>query len=282
MELKINEDSIKVIVTDIDGTLLTDQRTVLPATAEILKNLQANDYFVSIASGRMPMGFNEYSELIEIKKYGGYVIGANGAIIYDLQKNKTVKRIVIPKKAIKAVTDILLANNCNFNLLYHRSKVIYFSDKDYFNSKLTPGAFLDGAKRAVLFKPRHYRTGYKIVMYAPSEKVFDKVLVLLNEIPAIKVEKLSATSCDIVSCYASKSEGIVNLLTVLNKKYHLKLTKNNVLYFGDNYNDLSVFKTFPYAIAMENSSLEVIKLAYAVTSSNNVGGISDYLTKMIK
>ena len=55
--LKINNDEIKLIVCDIDGTLITNNKELLPEVKATLLDLQSAEVFISIASGRMPPWF---------------------------------------------------------------------------------------------------------------------------------------------------------------------------------------------------------------------------------
>ena len=60
------------------------------------------------------------------------------------------------------------------------------------------------------------------------------------------------------------------------------IKKENALAFGDGQNDLSMFKSVGYAIAMENASDEVKKYANFITKSNIEDGVAYALENVIK
>lgn len=52
---------IKLIVSDVDGTLITDEKELPTLVQNKLLALQEKGIFVSIASGLMPLGFDNYT-----------------------------------------------------------------------------------------------------------------------------------------------------------------------------------------------------------------------------
>ncbi|ALA98444.1 Cof-like hydrolase [Spiroplasma kunkelii CR2-3x] len=79
--LKINGNQIELIVTDVDGTLITDKQELSTLVQNKLLALQAKGISVSIASGWMPLGFDNYTRELKINNYYQYVIGDNGALV---------------------------------------------------------------------------------------------------------------------------------------------------------------------------------------------------------
>ncbi|AHF57262.1 Cof-type HAD-IIB family hydrolase [Spiroplasma eriocheiris] len=278
--LKINKDEIKLIVCDIDGTLITDNKELLPEVKATLLDLQATGVFVSIASGRMPLGFIEYAEELKIKDYGNYVIGANGAVVMNLttRKNEYSNQMKVP--VVQQVTSILLNNNCAFALSYAQDKVLHVAGKHLLAEKLTPGAFLDGMEMVAEFDFNNLQETNKIVVRANSVAEFEQAYQELQTITAINIERLSPTTCDIVNADCNKGTGIAHLIKLLNVHHHLAIKPQNVLYFGDNNNDIAALKYVKYGIAMSHAPSSVLAVAYDTTISNNQAGVSWYLNKL--
>ncbi len=57
----------------------------------------------------------------------------------------------------------------------------------------------------------------------------------------------------------------------------LGVAADEVLYFGDSLNDLPVFESFPYTVAMANARPEVKALAWRTTASNAEDGVARFL-----
>ena len=73
---------IKVIVCDLDGTLLNHRKQITEATAQYLIQLQEAGYRLVLASGRFYYELTGYIEQLKMKKFDGYAICANGLEIH--------------------------------------------------------------------------------------------------------------------------------------------------------------------------------------------------------
>lgn len=80
--------SIKVIVLDIDGTLVNSKKEITEATLHRLIQLQQQGMFIALASGRPSEGMLPYAEKLELDKYDGYIIAHNGAQIIQVKTKK--------------------------------------------------------------------------------------------------------------------------------------------------------------------------------------------------
>ena len=74
-----------IFALDLDGTLLTDEKTISPKTKKYLKQLEDEGHYVVICSGRAPRSIYKFRELLEINSP---FVGYNGVIIEDPTKTK--------------------------------------------------------------------------------------------------------------------------------------------------------------------------------------------------
>ncbi|WFG96581.1 Cof-type HAD-IIB family hydrolase [Spiroplasma citri] len=280
--LKINGKQIKLIVTDVDGTLITDNQELPALVQNKLLALQEKGIAVSIASGRMPLGFDNYTRELKIKDYCQYVVGANGALVYDAKNNEPVYSNLIPISDLVVVIEILLKYQCDFTISYQDDNNLYCAGEKLLEIKSKPCAFLDGMKQAKPFCRDDIRIANKIVAKHSSNMMFQEMYTVLKQVSNINVEPLSDYGCDIVHVNSNKGQAILHLIDILNQRQGREIKLENVLYFGDNYNDRSVFEILPYAIAMEHSPTTILDLAYDIASSNNAAGIYHYLNSLEK
>ena len=92
-------DSYKVIIFDLDGTLLMDDKTMDPRTdgtlfykdqmisdnaAKKIIELEEKGIVIGLATGRFLNELDSFIEQLQLKKYQGFVICANGAEVIDL------------------------------------------------------------------------------------------------------------------------------------------------------------------------------------------------------
>ena len=68
---------IRLIATDMDGTLLTDEPLILPETADVLRRAAEKGIALSLASGRLP---DDASFFAVDAKLPMHVIALNGAV----------------------------------------------------------------------------------------------------------------------------------------------------------------------------------------------------------
>lgn len=77
------------------------------------------------------------------------------------------------------------------------------------------------------------------------------------------------------SIKANKGQGVLNLIKKIN------INAENVAVFGDNENDISMFKAITNSVAMENGPEHVKQIAKYQTSSNINAGVSEFIMKNI-
>ena len=78
----------KLLVLDIDGTLVNDKKEITPRTKEALFQVMERGHSVMIASGRPTPGVQKYVDELKLAEYGGYVLTYNGARVQDCSTGK--------------------------------------------------------------------------------------------------------------------------------------------------------------------------------------------------
>lgn len=79
---------IKLVATDLDGTLLRSDGTVSDRTREALQAAEAAGLVVVFVTGRPPRWLDDVAEQTG---HLGVAVGANGAVIYDLRVEKVLR-----------------------------------------------------------------------------------------------------------------------------------------------------------------------------------------------
>ena len=87
------ENSYALIAIDVDGTLLTSEKKILPETLLALKRVSDKGVQLSYATGR---AFVEMAEFFELTPMIRYAILYSGAIIYDCAMKKNLFKMEIP------------------------------------------------------------------------------------------------------------------------------------------------------------------------------------------
>ena len=95
----------KLIALDLDGTLKSTNKQILPKTKMILQNLARRGIIIVLASGRPTAGLYAEAEELELDKTGGYLLSFNGAKIVDYCTKEIIYQKVYDAKTAHNVYD---------------------------------------------------------------------------------------------------------------------------------------------------------------------------------
>ena len=73
----------KLLALDIDGTLTNTQKDITPETLKKIIEVQEKGHVVAIASGRPLPGIRKIADIIQLDRFGGYVLAFNGGRIVN-------------------------------------------------------------------------------------------------------------------------------------------------------------------------------------------------------
>ena len=92
------------IVTDMDGTLLREDKTISEKTLKKIEYFKENGGNFTIATGRLYTKIEEYFKMLSLN---APVISSNGAVIYDFLKNKVLYLKTMDPKCLKVAKNIM-------------------------------------------------------------------------------------------------------------------------------------------------------------------------------
>lgn len=258
---------IKLIVADLDGTLLKSDKSLDDNIKDVISG---QDYKFTIASGRSMVLVKKFiSELNIDLPY----ITNNGAEIY--QSNACVKQYSIPDEEVrfilKQVQEFDLECHANAeNCIYTMGKIdLILPFRKRFEGVLP---IVDNAS----IREVCANTINKIMCI---DKDLNKVQEFANKINLycehVHCERAEGNAFVMVNRQASKGLALKNLLKLLH------ISSEEVVVFGDNYNDVSMFEAAKYSVCMENADNDVKDKATFICSSNDMNGVSDFIQKYI-
>lgn len=275
----IKNNEISLVATDLDGTLLLQNKHISKRTYDVLKKANENGVHVVIATGR------SFSALPEsIFKIDGmrYVVTSNGANIIDLKDNEVIYKNCIDAAQIPKIINFLKGRP--YILEVFTGGKAYMSKSDYDRFKT----------RTIDFRPIEYVLHTRI----PVDNIFEFTQKNCSSIENINInfdslsdkpkayeELLKFDNITVTTSFdfnleiggntTSKGDAL-NFLTQM-----LGLTSKNVLSIGDNPNDSSMLGFSEIAVAVENAHEDIIKLADHITSSNDEDGVAKAIEKFV-
>lgn len=266
-----------LFVFDIDGTILNDQKKILPSFKKAFSELSKNGHTIVIATGRAPI---QVKEIWEELNFNGYILGSGGASIYNIEKEKyLISKKIIPYKDI----DIMIqkAYQMKRELLWSDGKKtyrVYFGHDPKVDIK-DPLYFIGGTMNPKYDKwedVKHTLNDGVIQVAIKSESWF---------IPKIKKELAPQISKEVYGVEVSNvyyeigAKGVDKFAAIENIQNLFDIKNKNTYAFGDSQNDATMIYGCGHGIAMGNARVNIKKLADEIIESNNKDSISDYLIK---
>lgn len=275
----IENNEISLVATDLDGTLLLQNKHISKRTYDVLKKANENGVHVVIATGR------SFSALPEsIFKIDGmrYVVTSNGANIIDLKDNEVIYKNCIDAAQIPKIINFLKGRPYILEVFTGGKAYMSKSDYDKFRS------------RTIDFRPIEYVLQTRIPIADIFEFTSKNASAIenininfdrLSDKPKAYEELLKFDNITVTTSFdfnleiggntTSKGDAL-NFLTQM-----LGLTSKNVLSIGDNPNDSSMLSFSEIAVAVENAHEDIIKLADYTTSSNDEDGVAKAIEKFV-
>lgn len=260
----------QLVCTDIDGTLLNKDRELSEATITQVKRISPIPFV--LISSRMPKGMTHLQQQFgnlstPIIAYNGGLILVNDTILHSTFIDNTVLEATINKCA---------NNNIHLSLFYadewYVAEMDYWAKREENNTKVTPEIkpYVE-----VLEKWRQEGKGAHKIMCMGDEQEIDALYKALEVefSEEIMLYRSKETYIEISHKSISKRTAIEVLL----QQIYPNLSMENVVAFGDNYNDIEMLKAVGLGVAVSNANDEVLKIADQITDTNKNDGVAKVL-----
>lgn len=259
----------KLLVLDLDDTLLRDDLTISEKNKTAIKAAVEKGVTVVLGSGRAPIAMRKYIQALDLNQYG---ICYNGTMVVDLENQKTIFQKNIALEDAK--------------YLFEYMKPFDVDVQTYIGNTLYVKEFKETTKRYCEI------TGM-IAEVVELEKDIkqDVVKVLLvgeHDYLAKIQEEVQPKIKDRLHVFFSKAHYLEFTNIEANKGLaveflanHLGITKEEVICVGDSFNDAYMIQYAGLGVAMENAYSEIKEMADYVTKSNMEDGVAHVIEKFI-
>ena len=249
-------ENISIILSDLDGTLFRDDKSISEYTKETIRQAQAKEILFGICTSRAKVNAIKFLDGIEpdiLITNGGGIVYYQDKKIYDCEF--TVEEI---RKLIAAAFEVfgedIIISVDNEHALYSNSRE-ELGDKSW-----TYNDFSDFREACM-----------KMCIESLEKEKVEKVASVIglenvdylpfSDIPWYKLSKKDAT----------KEKAIEALCR------HLNITSSKIAAFGDDFNDIGMLKLCGKGIAMKNAIPEVQQIADEVCLSNEEDGLANWI-----
>lgn len=267
--------TIYLVAVDMDGTLLHNDKSISDYTINVLRKIVEKGILLVPASGR-PLNGMKAAVLNNVKGIK-YAICSNGAMLMDVQKEKSINETGIPtEKALKALAYL---EQFPVAVYVHTDKGTFRAEgweKTGFSEKYPYIRFSEGnVKNLGEFLRTSGVNVMKMGAFVLTDELAPKLLEKGSPIPGIAFLRTGDGIIELNSTNASKG----NALCILCEKLGIQL--ENVLAIGDNENDISMLQAAGISAAMGNAEDDVKQAAKFVAGNNEEDGAAHFLEEWV-
>ena len=271
--MKIKE---KILFTDLDGTLLDDQKNISRENIENIETALRGGHKIVVTTGRPLVSAIAQSKSLGLAHEGCYAISFNGSCIYDFSKNKVVYSVQFPREYLRIVFDeahkagLHVQTYCDHGILSERENE---SLKRYSQVTKVSYEIVDDVTTALDSDP------YKIIVmdYHDKNRLYD----FQDHIaPMIEGKLQSFFSCDwyleFTAPGISKGNAVRHLCQILD------IPLENSVAVGDAENDIAMLDTAAVGAVMSNAENDIKQHGnYITEADNNHSGVAEVIRKFI-
>lgn len=289
---------IKLIVSDLDGTLLTRFKSISLANQQALIEAQKRGVKVCLATGRGFDSTHQFIPLLKMDQYGGFMVLNNGQRLRDIEaQTEKVNAVISVKDARNAYRfakehhlqmvldgDAGLAFYSPENLKIYRNIYIFLI-------KLLPHfrfllgrihifalfGFLKSQKVKILENEEDLTESYDKIGFTHFKHHLDQATDDLNRVflGDFEMMRVSENWLDV------SPKGITKLVGIQQVMHQLGLKEDEVMCLGDSENDITMLSAFPYSFAMGNADAKIKAIAKYTTASNKEDGVAQAIQKFV-
>lgn len=258
---------VKMVVTDMDGTLLNSHHEVSARFFELFDELKKRGILFVAASGRQYNSILDKlstikNDIIVVAENGGYVVRNDVELLSTLLPKSQQHVILKTLSEVKNINAVLCGKNCAY-LTGHSSQ---FADllRQYYSAFTIVGSLNEVNAEILKIAIYHFESS-EVYIY-PAVKHLEGDL---------KVKVSGQNWVDISSPNANKGFALEKLQTMYG------ITPEETMVFGDYNNDLEMLALADFSFAMENAHPNVLEAANYTTTSNDDFGVERVLERLL-
>lgn len=271
---------IRLIASDMDGTLLDAQGRISPRTLSALKKAQEKGVIFTMCTGRF------HTHCCALARDVGLncsIIASNGGSVFDGISQRMVGEHLLDATSARMAQEIAE----RYPIQYRITMPGAFMDRHEANGdgggyfqQITQVMLRDyhvqhicGAEniRAMLDQPV-----YKVFLFKfPDQEMRERARAELQQVPGAYITTSGGLNLEVMPQGVDKGTGLAELAAF----YGIPL--ENVMVFGDYDNDLPMFRRAGYPVAMGNATDEIKRHAWQVTAPNTEDGLAQAIEKYV-
>lgn len=266
---------IRLIVMDMDGTLLNADQRISPGNAQALQQARMQGIHLAICSGRSPGDIALFA--LENGLEDCALLALNGTYCLRSPLADSFSEHVLPEETLKETIRIIRDEKQAF-ACYAQNRVVvcpqnkedghtFFVTHDH--GLMAPEVLYGEEGLAHVWR----RGVNKIINLAPDQESWERTRKRLLEVPGLDVSTSWPLDFELMPQGFGKGSAVCELAQML------QISMDQVMTFGDYDNDESMIACAGLGVAMANATECIKRAAKLVTLSNDEDGVADAIRK---
>ena len=260
----------KMLVLDLDDTLLTDDHTISNENAVMLSKAQELGVYVILASGRPTPAMTAFAK--ELKLDNSYMISYNGAVITDLKEDKVIFEQTLTQAQIHELYDYSLKSKTHI-ITYVNGKIVSETDSEYIEIEKN----ITGLEhnKVLSFKDEVQSSAVKCILLEEPSYLKEVEKDLKLAMPHLSVSMSKPFFLEVAQNGIDKGASIKFLAEKLN------ILQSEIIAVGNAGNDLSMIEYAGLGVWVDNVDPELRDKGDVIVASNNNHGVAEVVRRFI-
>lgn len=260
-----------LVFMDIDDTLVNDNQQISDFTKKVIQQAQEKAIFY-VATGRMFASAQVIADDINAQ-----VVASNGGI-YQIRDQ--IFQHTLGANNLTAIYHVLEANNLS---------AFFFSDHQVFYNNNLPGYFKHSSNNRIASPdPNNYIQADLQTVLKHKQEIINSIIIEDNDLTKLapaKKQLQTTTDLNVSSSFKNNLElipnGVSKATAIEQIQAQYQITPEQTFTFGDGENDIEMFKTSKYSVAMGNANELVKSHAHFETDRYTNDGVAKFIKKYL-
>jgi len=265
------EKKFKLIVLDIDGTLLDNDSKISFNTANSIKKIKEHGIEPTFATGRLFPDARYYADILQIFQP---MILLHGAIVQS-PDGKVIKGFPLSHEIIRELINFARNKKVAFQL-YQKDSLLIEKRTFWHNQYLK---YSPGKPKVFCFKDiwkNFEKEIYQFAFFGANEDILIlRELVKEHFKESISIQFSHPNLLEIAAPNISKGAALIELADIMN------ISLKNIITVGDYENDLEMLQLAGLGVAMGNAPQKVKNVANFITESNSKDGLAIFIEHLL-
>ena len=263
----------KMIVLDLDDTLLRDDHSISVRTKDALMKAQEVGVKVVLASGRPTFGMRHIAQELNLDQYGSYILSFNGGKIINCSTEEEMFSSTLSSEAVHKLFELSIREGVYIHT-YIGDEIITQDENPFTDIE----ASLTGLPINVVpnFVNAVNEPVVKSLMVGPPEQLKNVEIKLQVELKEeFSIMRSKPYFLEFTEKGVTKGTSLNQLIQACGIK------REEVIAIGDSYNDLSMIEFAGLGVAMGNAPDDIKEVANFVTDTNMNDGVAKVVEEFI-